>query len=134
MSNKRAELRRLSRKQEKDSKVRYSLTAAELDEVVRRRVTEVMNEEIESLRLDVMEDSIGNALVLLLTIPMVVLKEHYWQKTYSSRLPKFADQMIDILNKWENDEIDLEKLRQEVWKDAGLKFDRDFVERTAKNL
>lgn len=133
MSNKRAELRRLSRKQEKDSKVRYSLTASELDEVVRRRVTEVMNEEIESLRLDVMEDSIGNALVLLLTIPMVVLKEHYWQKTYSSRLPKFADQMIDILNKWEDDEIDLEKLRQEVWKDAGLKFDRDFVERTEKN-
>lgn len=123
--NKRAEMRRLSRQKEKDSKVRYNFTAEEVDNLVKERA----NKMLEQLQIEALEDGIGAAMVLLLTIPMVILRDEYWPKTYKQKLPKFGDQIIDMLNKWEDGEIDLEQLREDIWNDAGLRFERDFIDK-----
>lgn len=123
--NKRAEMRRLSRQKEKDSKVRYNFTAEEVDNLVRQRAEKML----EQLQVEALEDGIGAAMVLLLTIPMAILRDEYWPKTYKQKLPKFGDQIIDMLNKWEDGEIDLEELREDIWNDAGLRFDRDFIDK-----
>lgn len=123
--NKRAEMRRLSRQKEKDSKVRYNFTAEEVDNLVRQRAEKML----EQLQVEALEDGIGAAMVLLLTIPMVILRDEYWPKTYKQKLPKFGDQIIDMLNKWEDGEIDLEQLREDIWNDAGLRFERDFIDK-----
>ena len=122
--NKRAEMRRISRQKEKDSKVRYNFTAEEVDNLVKKRA-EKMLEEIYD---EAVEEAMGMAMVLLLTVPLTVLKESYWQKTYKKRLPIFADQVIDMLNKCENDEINIENLREKIWEDARIRIDRDFVD------
>lgn len=123
--NKRAEMRRLSRQKEKDSKVRYNFTAEEVDNLVRQRAGKML----EQLQAEALEDGIGAAMVLLLTIPMAILRDEYWPKTYKQKLPKFGDQIIDMLNKWEDGEIDLEQLREDIWNDAGLRFERDFIDK-----
>ena len=125
MSNTRAEMRRLSRQKEKDSKVRYNFTAEEIDNLVKQRASKML----EQIHIEALEDGIGAAMVLLLTVPLVILRDEYWPKTYKQRLPKFADQIIDMLNQWENEEIDLEQLREDIWNDAGIKIDRDFIDK-----
>lgn len=125
MSSTRAEMRRLSRQKEKDSKVRYNFTAEEIDNLVKERSAKLL----EQIQIEALEDGIGAAMVLLLTIPMVILRDEYWKKTYKQKLPKFGDQIIDMLNKWEDGEIDLEQLREDIWNDAGIRFDRDFIDK-----
>lgn len=118
-------MRRLSRQKEKDSKVRYNFTAEEIDNLVKERSAKLL----EQIQIEALEDGIGAAMVLLLTIPMVILRDEYWKKTYKQKLPKFGDQIIDMLNKWEDGEIDLEQLREDIWNDAGIRFDRDFIDK-----
>lgn len=123
--NRRAEMRRISREKEKDSKVRYNFTAEEVDNLVKERAGKML----EQIQIEALEDGIGAAMVLLLTVPLVILRDDYWPGTYKSKLPVFADKVIDMLNKWENEEIDLEKLREDIWNDAGIKIDRDFIDK-----
>ena len=61
--NKRAEIRRLSRQKDKDSKVRYNFTAEEVDNLVRQRAEKML----EQIQVEALEDGIGAAMVLLLT-------------------------------------------------------------------
>lgn len=37
------------------------------------------------------QDAINTAMVLLLTLPLEVLMDHYWQKSYAKRIPKFTE-------------------------------------------
>lgn len=122
--SKRAEIRREAKKIEKNKTVRYNLTGEEMDAIIRKHAEEMM----EEIHMNAMEDSIGASMVLLLTIPLTILKEKYWKKSYKKKLPIFADEMIDMLNKWENGEIDIDKLRTDIWNDAGIKINRDFVD------
>ena len=123
--NKRAEMRRLSQQKEKDSKVRYNFTAEEVDKLVKERAGKML----EQVQIEALEDGIGAAMVLLLTIPMAILRDEYWPKSYKQKLPKFADQIIDMMNKWESGEVDLEKLREDIWNDAGIRIERDFIDK-----
>ncbi len=125
MSNVRAEMRRMSRQKEKDSKVRYNFTAEEVDKLVKERSGKML----EQIQIEALEDGIGAAMVLLLTIPMSILRDEYWPKSYKQKLPKFADQIIDMMNKWESGEVDLEQLREDIWNDAGIRIERDFIDK-----
>ena len=120
--SKRAELRRAAKEKEKNQ-VKYSLSTDQINTAVRAEFDKVMDQ----LKIDAVEDGLGAAMVLLMTVPFVVLRDNYWKKTYKQKLPVFADQVIDILNKWENGEVDLEKLREEIWEDAGIRVERDLV-------
>ena len=123
--NRRAEMRRMAREKEKDSKVRYSFTAEQIDILVKERSAKIL----EELQVEALEDGIGAAMVLLLTVPLVILRDDYWPKTYKKKLPEFADKIIAMLNDWENDKIDLEALREEIWNDAGIRIERDFIDK-----
>lgn len=118
--SKRAEMRRAEKEKQK-STARLNLTVEEINAMASR--------QFEELRKEVMEDDIGAALVLLLTIPLDILRKDYWPKSYKKKLPELADKIIERLNQWENEELDLEALREDLWEDAGLRFDRDYVDR-----
>ena len=112
----RAERRRLA-KEENRSKVKtYNLTQDQLESAIREGV----NKELALVEQRATEEAIGKALLLLLTIPLEVLKDHYWQKTYRNKLPKFTEQVLEYYERWQAGEIDIEKLRVDLLELGGI--------------
>lgn len=111
----RAERRRAKREQEKAKTATYNLTQEQLEAAVRRRV----DEEAEAIR----REAATETLVLLLTLPMKVLMDHYWKKTYARRLPEFASLVVEYYGKWQDGELDLAELRKELWEQGGLRIE-----------
>lgn len=81
----RAERRRLEKQKGKQVKT-YNLTRSQLHNAV-RQVTE---EDLKRIKQEAMEDAINTAMTLLLVLPMEVLMDHYWKKTYAKKIPEFT--------------------------------------------
>lgn len=65
------------------------------------------------------------ALTLMFAIPVKVLKDEYWKKSYKQKLPEFVDKMFDIYHKIESGEVDINEMKDQLWEDAGIKFTED---------
>lgn len=65
------------------------------------------------------------ALTLMFAIPVKVLKDEYWKKSYKQKLPYFVDKMFDIYHKIESGEVDINEMKDQLWEDAGIKFTED---------
>lgn len=112
--SKRAELRR-NEKQAEKSKVTYKLTKEQLDLMVEDLVEKKVGEKLREIKEEATRDGANEALILLLTLPMTVLKDHYWKKSYPKRLSEFIDRVLEYHEKWENGEFDMEQARQDLW-------------------
>ena len=101
----RAERRRAQKLAQKEKTATYNLTKAQLDAAVRERV----GKELERIKQEAMDDAINTAMVLLLTLPLEVLMDHYWTKSYAKRIPKFTELVLEYYERWQNGELDMEK-------------------------
>lgn len=54
-----------------------------------------------------MEDAINTAMTLLLVLPMEVLMDHYWKKTYAKKIPEFTELVLQYYERWQNGELDI---------------------------
>ena len=61
-------------------------------------------------------------MTLMLTLPLEVLIDHYWQKSYADRIPKFTAYVIDYYKKWESGELDMDKLQADLWERGRVKI------------
>lgn len=113
----RAEMRRIWKK--KDKTPTYNLTEEQLQLMVR----EQLNKEIDRIKQEATDDAVNTAMTLLLTLPMEVLMDHYWIKTYARRIPGFTEHLIDYYEKWQNGELDLDVSKEKLWKYAGVKLE-----------
>lgn len=52
---------------------------------------------------------------LMLMLPMEVLMDHYWQKSYETKIPKFVSQVLEYYNMFENNELDMEEIKKDLW-------------------
>ena len=77
----RAERRRNAKKEKKERKTTYNLTREQLNNMVHERV----EDELVRMRQEAMEEAINTAMFLLLTLPLKVLMDHYWKKSYTNR-------------------------------------------------
>ena len=102
----RAERRRLEKQKGKQVKT-YNLTRDQLHNAV-RKVTE---EDLKRIKQEAMEDAINTAMTLLLVLPMEVLMDHYWKKSYAKKIPEFIE-----YERWQNGELD-EEWRKILWQD-----------------
>ena len=114
----RAELRREAKKKTKIAT--YNLTEEQLDILVKRKV----KEELAKIEKNSNEDILNTAMLLLLTLPLEVLMDHYWQKTYSKRIPEFTEYVLEYYKKWQDGELDLDKLREDLWEFGGVRLER----------
>ena len=114
----RAERRRAQKLAQKEKTATYNLTKAQLDAAVRERV----GKELERIKHEAMDDAINTAMVLLLTLPLEVLMDHYWTKSYAKRIPKFTELVLEYYERWQNGELDMEKLKEDLWEYGGVKL------------
>lgn len=68
-----AELRRSVKNEKKAKTATYNLTKTQLDAMVREQIAG----ELEKVRRQAMDDAINTAMILLLTLPLEVLMDHY---------------------------------------------------------
>ena len=99
-------MRRAAREESKKTKT-YQLTEEQI-QILKQEATKAVNE----------------AMILLLTLPLEVLMDHYWQKTYDKKIPEFTNYVLEYYEKWQNGELDMDKLKQDLWEFGGVKLER----------
>lgn len=117
----RAEQRRAAREKKKAETATYNLTAAQLDQMVR----DLYFKEIAKVKEQAAAEAVDMAMLLMVNLPMKVLKDYYWKKTYDKKLPEFNDLVMDYFEKWQNDEIDIYELQAEMQKYNSIKLMED---------
>ena len=115
----RAERRRAERENQKAKVATYNLTKAQLDKLVRDQI----QDELKRVKQEATDDAINTAMVLLLTLPLEVLMDHYWQKSYAKRIPKFTEQVLEYYERWQNGELDMDKLKEDLWEYGGVRLE-----------
>ena len=114
----RAERRRLEKQKGKQVKT-YNLTRSQLHNAV-RQVTE---EDLKRIKQEAMDEAVNTAMILLLTLPLEVLMDHYCKKTYAKKIPEFTEYVLDYYTRWQNGELDMEKLKSDLWEYGGVRLE-----------
>lgn len=115
----RAEIRRAKRNEQKAKTATYNLTKAQLDVIVREKI----GEELDRVKQEAMDNAVNTAMVLMLTLPLEVLMDHYWKKSYAKKIPEFTDHVLDYYTKWQNGELDMDKLKEDLWEYGGVRLE-----------
>ena len=112
--------RRAAERKELKSKVKtYNLTEAQLQAYVRQAI----EKELKNSHEEVMNESINTAMILLLTLPLEVLMDHYWPKSYRKRIPEFTKYVLEYYERWQNGELDMDKLKEDLWEYGGVRLE-----------
>ncbi len=119
----RAELRRAEREKKK-SEVTYNLTRAQLDAFVQEQI----GHKIKEAKEEATSEAINQAIALLLTLPLEVLMDHYWPKSYEKRLPGFVDKVIEYYEMWQDGKLDMDKMKEDLWQYGGVRLEPEKVE------
>lgn len=114
----RAERRRAQKLEIKEKTATYNLTKEQLDIAIRQQV----GKELERIKQEATDDAVNTAMVLLLTLPLEVLMDHYWTKSYAQRIPKFTELVLEYYERWQNGELDMDKLKEDLWEYGGVKL------------
>ena len=114
----RAERRRAEREERKKQKT-YNLTPAQLEQAV----NDAVKDKIGAIKNQATEEAVNTAMILLLTLPLEVLMDHYWKKSYAKRIPKFTERVLDYYSRWQSGELDMDKLKEDLWEYGGVRLE-----------
>lgn len=84
---------------------------------------EQIEDELVKIRQQATDDAVNTAMILLLTLPLEVLMDHYWPKSYAKRIPQFTTYVLEYYERWQNGELDMEKLKEDLWDYGGVRLE-----------
>lgn len=117
----RAEMRRQKRETEKSKTATYNLTKAQLDAMI----DATLGKRIDEAKQAATEKAMTQAVTLMLVLPLEVLMDHYWKKSYAKRIPEFTQYVLEYFEKWENSELDMDELKRDLWEYGGVKLEAE---------
>ena len=79
--------------------------------------------EIDEMKKDIAAQAVNTAMTLMLVLPMEVLMDHYWPKTYAKKIPEFTQHVLDMYGQWVDGELDMEKLKADLWEYGGVRLE-----------
>lgn len=79
-------------------------------------------EQLEIMFQEVKRDTVNELLVVLMALPMDVLMEDFWPKSCDKKIPKFTKKLLDKYSTWQNGDLDIEELKEKIWKLAGIRL------------
>lgn len=118
----RAEMRRAQKQEKKAKTATYNFTAEQLDAVIQEKV----GAAIKKAKQEATDEAVNSAMILLLTLPLEVLMDFYWKKTYAKRIPEFTQHVLDYYTQWQNGELDMEKLKEDLWEYGGIRLEEGY--------
>ena len=115
----RAEKRRLMKNDIKQAKTpTYQFTKEQIDAMIQVEV----EKKLDEIKQEITEESIAAAMELLFVLPMEVLMDHFWNKSYAQKIPKFTELLLDYYQAWENGELDMDEMKEDLWKYGGIRL------------
>lgn len=117
----RAERRRQERDSRKAKTATYNLTREQLDNAVKDEI----GFEMQRVKQEATDEAVNTAMILLLTLPLEVLMDFYWKKSYAKRIPEFTSHVLDYYEKWQNGDLDMDKLKEDLWEYGGIRLDEE---------
>lgn len=75
---------------------------------------------------DYLEDKVVKSAIgqrLLLVLPMEVLMDHYWKKTYAKKIPEFTELVLQYYERWQNGELDMDEMKKDLWEYGGVRLE-----------
>ncbi|EOS48280.1 hypothetical protein C810_01370 [Lachnospiraceae bacterium A2] len=115
----RQQRRYAERKNQKYKTATYNLTKSQLDNAVKDSI----NSELEKAYQDGVNEGVNQAMILLLTLPLEVLMDFYWKKSYAKKIPEFTQHVLDYYTAWQNGELDMDKLKEDLWERGGVRLE-----------
>ena len=113
----RAERRRQA-KAEKRKVATYNLTSDQLQTAVKRESDKFIKDAYE----DGFRNGMNKALVLMWALPLIVLRDHFWKKTFQRQAKKFCEELFDLYSRWQDDEVDINEIRDDLWEYGGIRL------------
>lgn len=114
----RAERRRAAREAERGA-ARYAVSRDQIAAAAREQYREDVMREREAARLD----AAGDAVALMLAMPITVLNERYgWPP---EMLRGFVDGVLELYGEWERGEVSTGALERGLWEKCGVRLERD---------
>lgn len=115
----RQQRRAAERKEQKVRTKTYNLTEEQLQTYVRQAIEKELKNDHE----EIMNESTNTAMILLLTLPLEVLMDHYWPKSYAKKIPEFTNYVLEYYERWQNGELDMDKLKEDLWEYGGVRLE-----------
>lgn len=115
----RQQRRHAERKNQKYKTAIYNLTKSQLDNAVK----DSMKSELEIEYQKGLNDGVNQAMILLLALPLEVLMDFYWKKSCAKRIPEFTQHVLDYYAAWQNGELDMDKLQEDLWEYGGVRLE-----------
>ena len=115
----RSEKRRNEREENKKTPV-YNFTQEQLNEIIEKRIAA----EIDKAKKEATEAAINKAMTWLFVLPMEVLMDYYWteEAEYTEKIPEFPEHVLEYYQMWQRDELDMDKMEEDLWTYGGIKF------------
>ena len=110
----RAEKRRNERKKTPT----YNFTQEQLDKIIQDKIAD----EITKAKKEAADYAINQAMLLLFVLPMEVLMDYYWPKSYAKKIPEFTEHLLDYYQRWQTGELDMDKMKEDLKTYAGVEF------------
>ena len=123
----RAERRRLERHALQNNRT-YTMTDAEIRRMkisaAEAALKNVKNSDaIVQIKEEIAADAVNTAMLLMLVLPMKVLMEDYWPKSFEKKVPGFIEKVLDYYNQWIDGKLDMEELKKELWEVGGVRLE-----------
>lgn len=115
----RAEDRRAIKNENKAKTATYHFTRPQLKGMIYSQISG----DLERVKQEAMEDAVNTAMILLLTLPLEVLMDHYWQHSYARMIPEFTNHVLEYYERWQNGELDMDKLKEDLWQYGGIRLE-----------
>ncbi len=112
-------MRRMQREKKKAKTVTYNLTKEQLDAMVEERISTRIREAKEAATYD----AVNTAMTLMLVLPMEVLMDHYWQKSYATKIPEFTNYVLKYYERWMKGELDMDEMKKDLWEYGGVRLE-----------
>lgn len=83
----------------------------------------IIKEQIEKEKAEIMNDAINQAMLLLLVLPMKVLMDFYWKKSYAKKIPEFTERLLDYYAAWQEGKLDMDQMKKDLWDYGGVRLE-----------
>lgn len=120
-------MKRAAKDAKKAKTATYNLTQAQLDALVNEAAAIVFEKRLQEIKDKATDEAILTAMTLTFAIPIRVMKEKYWKKASKEKLAVFAEEMLDIFWDVQDGKIGFEELAEDLYRDAGIKFEEEEV-------
>lgn len=117
----RQQRRAAGRKNQKYKTAKYNLTKSQLDTTVRNSAEKELKQAYEYG----LNEGVNQAMILLLTLPLEVLMDFYWKKSYAKKIPEFTQHVLDYYAAWQNGDLDMDKLKEDLWEYGGVRLEEE---------